>query len=107
VAGRMGFAAHVALGHALGLPVVLMLASAYLARLPAQSVRLAWALLIVYVVQADVVMMLRGSLPFLAALHPVLALADVVLGGLLLVQGWAFVRTRLSVAGTTDLRRAA
>lgn len=80
VAAQMGWNNHASLGHSLGLPLLLMLLTAYLGRLPASMKRLTWLLFGVYVLQADVLIFLRDSAPVLSAFHPVLALADFALG---------------------------
>ena len=80
VAVRMGWDNHVGLGHALGLPLLIMLVTAYVGRLPGGIKRLTWLLFAVYVVQADVIIFMRASAPVVAAFHPVLALVDFALG---------------------------
>lgn len=91
VAGRIGFAPHVSLGHALALPLLVMLVAASVGRTGRRTVRLTWLLFAVYVVQANVVMVVRASAPAVGALHPVLALVEVVLGIVLVRAGWAVV----------------
>lgn len=80
VAGQMGWNAHAGLGHLLGLPLLIMLVSMYLGRLPGSVKRLTWLLFVVYLVQADVIIFMRSSLPVVSAFHPVLALVDFALG---------------------------
>jgi len=80
VAGRMGWDNHADLGHTLALPLLVMLVTVYLGRLPGRTKGLTWLLFLVYVVQADFLIFLRDSLPVVAALHPVLALVDFALG---------------------------
>ena len=92
VALQMGWGNHRDLGHTLALPLLVMLVSAYLGRLPRQMKWLTWALFLVYVIQADVLIFLRTSLPIASAFHPVLALVDVVLAVFLVYQSWALVR---------------
>jgi hypothetical protein len=70
-----------------------MLVSAYLGHLPRKMKWLTWSLFAVYVVQADVLIFLRTSLPVASAFHPVLALVDAVLAGILVYQAWNLVRT--------------
>lgn len=98
VAGRMGWDGHIGLGHSLGLPLLLMLLSAYLGRLPAGMKWLTWLLFGVYVLQADVIIFMRSSAPLIAAFHPVLALVDFALGFALARQAWALVRQGEGVA---------
>jgi hypothetical protein len=78
---------HIGLGHGLGLALLVMLLCAYLGRMPARTKRLTWLLFAVYFIQADVLIFLRQSVPYAAALHPVLALIDFVLGWHLTRQG--------------------
>jgi hypothetical protein len=80
VAGQMGWNAHAGLGHLLSLPLLIMLVSMYLGRLPGNVKRLTWLLFVVYLLQADVIIYLRSSLPVVSAFHPVLALVDFALG---------------------------
>ena len=92
VALEMGWSNHRDLGHALGLPLVVMLITAYLGRLPTSMKRLSWLLFAVYVIQADVVIFLRTSMPVASAFHPVLALADFLLAAFLVYQVRGLVR---------------
>ena len=92
VARQWPWTNHVTLGHTLAAPLLLMLVTAYLGRLPGGMKRLTWLLFVVYLLQADVLIFLRDSAPVLSALHPVLALADVVLGVALARQATAVLR---------------
>lgn len=92
VARQMGWDAHIGLGHTLAGPLLLMLISMYLARLPGSVKRLTWLLFGVYVLQADVLIFLRVQAPVLSALHPVLALVDFALGFSLARQAWPLAR---------------
>src|SRR5512146_622700 len=80
VAVKMGWDPHIGLGHTLAAPLLLMLITMYLGRLPVPMKRLTWLLFGVYVLQADVLIFLRGQAPVLSAFHPVLALVDFFLG---------------------------
>ena len=80
VAMQMGWADHIGLGHGLAFPVLIMLITMYLGRLPKPMKWSTWALFIVYALQADVVIFLRLQAPVISALHPVLALVDFALG---------------------------
>ena len=93
VARQWPWTNHVTLGHMLAAPLLLMLVTMYLGRLPGPMKRLTWLLFGVYLLQADVLIFLRDSAPVLSALHPVLALADVVLGVALARQATAVVRS--------------
>lgn len=80
VAARMSWENHIGLGHTLALPLLVMLVAMYPGRLPGQMKRLTWLLFGVYILQADVLIFLRASVPVLSAFHPVLALVDFALG---------------------------
>ena len=91
VALQMGWGNHRDLGHALALPLLIMLVSAYLGRLPRKN-WFTWTLLLVYIIQADVLIFMRTSAPVASAFHPVLALVDVLLAVMLVYQAWGLVR---------------
>lgn len=96
VAFQMGWSNHRDLGHSLAIPLLVMLITAYLGHLPRKMKCLTWLLFAVYVIQADVLIFLRASLPVASAFHPVLALVDFLLAGILVYQAWILVRnTRL------------
>jgi hypothetical protein len=82
-AAQMGWDAHVGLGHTLAGPLIFMLISMYLGRLPGRMKWLTWLLFGAYVLQADVLIFLRGTAPVAAAFHPVMALIDFALGVML------------------------
>lgn len=92
VALQMGWGNHRDLGHTLGLPLLVMLVTAYLGRLPRKTIWLTWLLLGVYILQADVIIFMRASMPFVSAFHPVLALVDFGLAAYLVYQAWSLVR---------------
>lgn len=77
---RLSWEPHIGLGHSLAFPLLLMLISMYLGRLPRPVKTLTWVLFGVYVLQSDVLIFMRLQAPVLAALHPVLALVDFALG---------------------------
>lgn len=91
VALRMGWDNHAGLGHMLGLPLLLMLVTVYLGRFPRSMKWLTWLLFLVYIIQADVLIFMRDSLPVVAAFHPVLALVDFALGLRLATAARSFV----------------
>src|SRR5512144_2122233 len=70
VAVKASWSAHISLGHLLALPLLLMLVSMYLGRLPGPIKRLTWLLFGVYALQADVLIFLRFTAPVLSAFHP-------------------------------------
>jgi membrane-bound metal-dependent hydrolase YbcI (DUF457 family) len=92
VALQMGWSNHRDLGHSLALPLLVMLISAYLGQLPRSMKWLTWLLFVVYIIQADVLIFMRASLPVASAFHPVLALVDCVLAVMLVYQAWGLVR---------------
>jgi hypothetical protein len=94
VAAQMGWNNHINLGHGLGLPLLVMLISAYLGRLPGRMKRLTWLLFVVYILQADVIIFLRGSAPVISAFHPVLALVDFALALTLALRAWPLARQK-------------
>src|SRR5512135_853604 len=97
VAMRLGWDPHIGLGHSLGGPLIIMLISMYLGRMPVK--RLTWLLFGVYFLQADVVIFLHSQAPVVSALHPVLALFDFALDLALARQAYLLIRP--SVAQTT------
>ena len=97
VARQWSWTNHTSLGHLLAAPLLVMLVTAYLGRLPGGLKRLTWLLFAVYLLQADVLIFMRASVPVLSALHPVLALADFALGLALARQATALVRSREAV----------
>jgi len=92
VALQMGWANHRDLGQTLALPLLIMLITAYLGRLPRSMKWLTWLLFAVYLIQADVIIFLRASMPVVSAFHPVLSLVDFVLATILAYQTWILVR---------------
>jgi Family of unknown function (DUF6220) len=108
VARQISWTNHVSLGHLLGLPLLVMLVSAYLGHIPRQMKHVNWLLIGVYVVQADVVIFMRSSAPLLSALHPVLALVDFALALSLLRGAWSLVReSGMTRAISTRLQNSA
>ncbi len=92
VALQMGWSNHRDLGHTLALPLIIMLITTYLGKLPRSMKWLTWLLFVVYIIQADVLIFMRTSLPVASAFHPVLALVDTVLAVILAYQAWGLVR---------------
>jgi len=92
VAVEMGWDAHISLGHILAAPLLFMLVTMYTGRLPGQMKRLNWALLVVYILQADVVIFMRTQAPVASALHPVFALFDFALGTYLARRAWQVIK---------------
>lgn len=98
VARQWPWTNHVSLGHTLALPLVVMLISMYVGKLPRRMKLMTWLLFGVYILQADVLIFLRDTVPVLSALHPVLALVDFAMGLLLATQA-----TKLMQAGTEPI----
>lgn len=97
VALEMGWSNHRDLGHGLALPLLVMLVAVYLGRMSRRTKWLTWLLFFVYVIQADVLIFLRSSMPVLSAFHPVLALVDVVLAVILVNLAWNAVKEHQQV----------
>lgn len=91
VAGRMNWDEHRRFGAWVGLLVLVILIMVYLGRLPVPTKRLAWLLMVTFIIQVSL-LFLRRSAPALSALHPVLGLADFALGAILAYRAVAFVR---------------
>jgi hypothetical protein len=100
VAVRMGWDAHVSLGHILAGPLIVMLITMYTGKLPGRMKRLNWLLFLNYLIQADVVIFLRSQAPVVSALHPVLALIDFALGYYLARQAAVVLRESTGAAAT-------
>lgn len=92
VAMQNGWGNHQDLGHALALPLLIMLVTAYLGRLSSKMKWMTWLLLGVYIIQSDVIIFMRASYPYVSAFHPVLALVDFGLVAFLVYQAWNLVR---------------
>ena len=75
-----GWGEHADFGDVLGFPLLLMLASMFFGRIPRRERWLTAVLFLIYFVQADVIIFMRSSDPYVAAAHPVLALFDFLLG---------------------------
>ena len=89
VARQWSWESHTGFGHLLAAPLLVMLVTMYLGKLPGRTKRLTWLLFGVYVLQTDLLIFMRASAPVLAALHPVLALLDFALGFALARQATA------------------
>ena len=92
VALRMGWSNHRDLGHSLALPLLVMLVTAYLGKLSRGMKWFTWLLFAAYIIQADVLIFMRTSMPVAAAFHPVLALVDFSLAALLIYKTLELVR---------------
>jgi len=76
VARQISWELHIGFGHLVGVPILPMLITMYLAKLPGNMKRLTWLLFAVFFVQAEVIIFMRDALPYVSAFHPVLALFD-------------------------------
>jgi hypothetical protein len=103
VARKLSWVNHITLGHALGLPLLVMLVSAYLGSVPRRTKVLTWLLFATYVLQADVVIFLRSSAPLISAVHPVLALFDFALAITLVREAWSLVKESSSTQAVHSL----
>ncbi|GHO65380.1 hypothetical protein KSC_042720 [Ktedonobacter sp. SOSP1-52] len=83
--------AHDPFGHIIGFLPLLLVLLAYLGRLQPPAKRLAWTLLGVYFIQADLLTLLSSTVPLLGALHPVLALVLFALALTIAFQARALV----------------
>jgi hypothetical protein len=92
VAGQIDWVNHRNLGHSLALPLIAMLIAAYAGRIPGSMKRLTWLLFAVYIIQADVIIFMRDSMPVVSAFHPVLALVDFALALTLARKAWSVLR---------------
>ncbi len=102
--GRPNLPTHAGLGHGLAIAPLLMVVFAYTGRLPRPTKPFTWLALVIYVLMADVVIFMRGSVPIIAALHPVLAVILFGVTGFLAVRAWRLVRelrTALLVKSST------
>lgn len=63
VARQWSWENHIGFGHLLAAPLLVMLVSMYVAKLPVRMKRLTWLLVVVYILQADVLIFMRSSVP--------------------------------------------
>jgi hypothetical protein len=95
--GQPSWGLHVALGFALGGVAIMMVPVAYLGRLPRPMKPLTWLNLGMYLLLIAAVMV-RSTMPLVAALHPVLAITIFALVGMLTVRAGRLVRTPVAEA---------
>lgn len=69
-----------------------MLIAAYVGKLPSPTKRWTWLLFATFILQAEILVFLRASVPVLSALHPPLALIEFALGVMLVGKARAFGR---------------
>lgn len=85
------FETHIGLGYLLHLVPILLIVVALIARVGQPLIRWTVALLVVQFIQ-PLLPMMRGDLPWAAALHPVLALVIFWLGINVGLQAWRLLR---------------
>jgi len=95
--GQPSLPTHVGLGHGLGLLALLLVVLAYVGRLPSSMRRLTWLSFGIYILLADILVFMRGSVPLLAALHPVMAVVLFALTVSLALGAWLLVRDQAAV----------
>lgn len=100
--GRPSWETHIGLGHSLGILALLMVIVAYTGRLPRPLKPITWLNLAIYILLAHVVVFLRGSVPLVAALHPVLAVLLFGAAGFLAVRAWGLVREARATSSLTS-----
>ncbi len=88
VARQMDWQAHIAVGHIIFLPILIMVITVFVAKGSRELKRRTLILLVIYLIQADFIIFLRNStsVPALivAAFHPVLALGIATLSATIL-----------------------
>jgi hypothetical protein len=90
--GQTFWSIHITFGHSISLLPLLLVILAYLGRLPSAEKRLAWLVLGVYLIQAEVFAAIRADVPLLAAFHPVLALVLFALALIIALRAPTVVR---------------
>ena len=100
--GQAFWSIHSTFGHALALLPLLLVCLSYLGRLPSAEKRLAWLVLGVYLLQAEVFEAIRADVPLLAAFHPVLALVLFALALIIALRAPTLVRGRVQTSSTSQ-----
>ena len=100
--GQAFWSIHITFGHSLGLLPILLVILAYLGRLPSPEKRLAWLVLGVYLIQAEVFAAIRADVPLLAAFHPVLALVLFALALIIARRSPTVVRAGVQTSSTSQ-----
>jgi hypothetical protein len=99
LAGRPSMGNHSGLGLLLSFLIWPLIILAYLARLSRWMKTLSWLTLVIYFLML-VAVSLRDSAPFVAAFHPILALALFIVVVSLLIRAWGVTRERLDKAAS-------
>ncbi len=90
---------HVGFGHFIGIFPILLIILAFVGRLPRSAKWLAGLQFGLFVLQAEVFAAIRGSVPLLAAFHPVLAMVVFAVAVLLASRAVALARISTPAAG--------
>ncbi len=94
VANQPSMDKHINFGQLLGVPTLLLIALAYLGRMSASMKRLSWLSFIVFTTMV-MILFLRNSVAFVAALHPILALVLFGIAVSMEVGAWKAAREPL------------
>jgi hypothetical protein len=100
--GQAFWSIHITFGHALGLLPLLLVCLSYLGRLSSPAKRLAWLVLGIYLIQAEVFAAIRADVPLLAAFHPVLALVLFALALIIALRAQKVVRAGVQTSSTSQ-----
>jgi len=100
--GQAFWSIHITFGHYIGLLPILLVCLSYLGRLPSPAKRLAWLVLGVYLIQAEVFAAIRADVPLLAAFHPVLALVLFALALIIALRAPTVVRAEVQTSSTSQ-----
>jgi hypothetical protein len=100
--GQAFWSIHITFGHALGLLPLLLVCLSYLGQLSSPEKRLAWLVLGVYLIQAEVFAAIRADVPLLAAFHPVLALVLFALALIIVLRAPTVVRAGVQTSSTSQ-----
>lgn len=103
---RPSWQSHIGLGHALGVLPLLLIILAYVGRLPRPMKPVTWLVFAIYILLADIVIFMRGSVPLVAALHPVLALLLFAFALFLAYKGTSIARTGSRITTETAAHTA-
>ena len=97
IGGQPSMDNHIRIGQFLGIPTLLMILLAYLGRMSTSMKRLSWLSFIIFTTMV-LILFLRNSVPFVAALHPILALILFAVTVWLEIGAWQALREPLDSA---------
>ncbi len=100
--GQPSWQTHIGLGHSLSILALLMVVLAYAGQLPRPLKPVTWLNFALYVLLADVVIFMRQAVPFVAALHPVLAVLLFGVAGFLALHAWRLVRESVVIGAAAQ-----